>query len=260
LEGQSVHHREVQGHESEKFLVYFDNEIKYLEGGVESGFRHVEKGEKAPRFLKIIDFEVTGVRADLVETSIFSMNKKDSFVLDTGLEIFSWNGPGASKVKRMKALEISHKLNSEGNAGKGKVISLSNFYIILRISPFQDEKGSEDAKFWEFVGGVESEIADEPLKTESKSDDDEEEEDDKLDWLYRVSQVDGAVQVTPLEEEVLSKDMLDSNACFVLDAATEIFIWNGKYSSLDEKKAAVMLAEVSGVFCHVLKLGILGNV
>ena len=101
-----------------------------------------------------------------------------------------------------------------------------------------DEQDAEVTKFWEIVGGVESEIGD-----GSKSEDDEEEEEDKLDWLYRVSQVDGDVQVTPLEEEVLSKDMLDSNACFVLDGATEIFIWNGKYSSLDEKKAAVMLAE-----------------
>lgn len=58
-----------------------------------------------------------------------------------------------------------------------------------------------------------------------------------------VSEIDEEVQVTPLEEETLSKDMLDSNACFVLDCSTEIFVWNGKYSSFEQKKSAVMLAE-----------------
>ena len=39
--GKARHHREVQGRESRKFLKLFGYKIKYLQGGVESGFRKV---------------------------------------------------------------------------------------------------------------------------------------------------------------------------------------------------------------------------
>ena len=34
---------QVQEHESAKFLSYFTKGIQYLDGGVESGFRHVDR-------------------------------------------------------------------------------------------------------------------------------------------------------------------------------------------------------------------------
>lgn len=50
-------------------------------------------------------------------------------------------------------------------------------------------------------------------------------------------------KVTPIEEENLSKGMLDSNAAFVLDCETEIFVWHGRFCSFLEKRTAIMLAE-----------------
>ena len=70
-----------------------------------------------------------------------------------------------------------------------------------------------------------------------------EEEEEERDWLYRVSSVNDEVKVTPLEDEILSKGILDPLAVFVLDCETEIFVWFGKYSQFPERRAAVMLAE-----------------
>lgn len=83
---------EFQGHESEEFLALFNYNIKYEKGGVESGFRHVEKGFYEPRLLHIKGKKI--IRANLVETTVESLTKEDSFILDLGMSIYIWNGPG----------------------------------------------------------------------------------------------------------------------------------------------------------------------
>lgn len=49
LGGRAVQYREVQGHETEKFLSYFKPCIIPLEGGVASGFKHHESEEYKAR-------------------------------------------------------------------------------------------------------------------------------------------------------------------------------------------------------------------
>lgn len=49
LGGRAVQYREVQGHETEKFLSYFKPCIIPQEGGVASGFKHVVAEEHITR-------------------------------------------------------------------------------------------------------------------------------------------------------------------------------------------------------------------
>jgi gelsolin len=42
-----------------------------------------------------------------------------------------------------------------------------------------------------------------------------------------------------------SKDMLDSSKCYLLDCGTELYIWAGRSTSLDARKAAVSTVEAS---------------
>lgn len=53
-------------------------------------------------------------------------------------------------------------------------------------------------------------------------------------------------QLNPVEALPLTKDLLDSNKCFVLDRGAEIYVWIGRRTSVEERKAASVAAEVEG--------------
>ena len=56
---KAMQHREVQGAESKRFLRYFPKGIKYLKGGVASGFKHVEAEKREPVLLRVKGRETT---------------------------------------------------------------------------------------------------------------------------------------------------------------------------------------------------------
>ncbi|MGH0156803.1 UNVERIFIED_CONTAM: hypothetical protein FKN15_032476 [Acipenser sinensis] len=83
LQGKPIQYREVQGHESHTFLGYFKAGLKYKEGGVASGFRHVVTNEViVQRVLQVKGRHV--VRATEVPVSWDSFNQGDCFILDLG--------------------------------------------------------------------------------------------------------------------------------------------------------------------------------
>lgn len=50
-------------------------------------------------------------------------------------------------------------------------------------------------------------------------------------------------QVNPVDGE-LSKSILENNRCYLLDCGAEVFVWVGRLTQLDEKKAAIRTSEV----------------
>jgi hypothetical protein len=111
LNGLARQIRETQGNESDEFLAYFKSYggIEYLPGGVESGFKHVEKDVYPTRLLHVKGKRVCRVKS--VEVSSSSLNKGDAFVLDKGLMIYVFFGSDCNKYEQIKAMESKSMLH-----------------------------------------------------------------------------------------------------------------------------------------------------
>lgn len=48
-----------------------------------------------------------------------------------------------------------------------------------------------------------------------------------------------------MEAESLQRDLLETHKCYILDSGLEIFVWAGRSTSLDERKAAGHAVDVS---------------
>ena len=82
LGGSPTQHREVQENESQHFLSYFKTGVKYLPGGVKSGFTHVDPEDVEKRL-----FRVKGKRNVQVKQVLSSSST------DTKICIHFYSGP-----------------------------------------------------------------------------------------------------------------------------------------------------------------------
>lgn len=48
-----------------------------------------------------------------------------------------------------------------------------------------------------------------------------------------------------LEDTVLTKSILENNKCFLVDCGSDLFIWVGRLTQVEERKAASAAVEVS---------------
>lgn len=118
LHGKPVQFREVQGHESERFLSYFPRFI-CMQGGVASGFHHVS--DLPPlnirKLYRLTLSRSMGGRSNLVvrEVPAIASNlvEGDTYVLDKGADILQFNSKGSAGQERFKAAEFAHRLSSE---------------------------------------------------------------------------------------------------------------------------------------------------
>jgi gelsolin len=221
LGGAPVQHREVQGFESPLFLSYFNNEIKLLEGGVDSGFKHVKPEEYKPRLLHLKGKK--RVRVTQVEMNRSSLNSGDVFVLDAGLKVWQWNGRKSGPQEKQKGAQLTRALGDE-RKGKPKITVL--------------EEGDKDAEFWKFLGGEGA------IKSAEEGGDDNEAEKTDYKALYQLSDASGKMEFKEVAKgPKVKRNLLDSNDVFVLDTGAEVFAWIGKGASVDEKAKALSYAQ-----------------
>jgi len=219
LGGAPVQHREVQGHESDLFISYFNGEIRLLDGGVESGFNKVKPEEYKPRLLHLKGKKK--VRVTQVELTRDSLNSGDVFILDNGMTIYQWNGSKAGPNEKNMGAQLTRALDDE-RKGMPKVVVL--------------EEKDKDAEFWKLLGGEGA------VKSASDGGDDE---DSNLPEkkLFQLSDATGAMTFKQVASgKDVKKDKLDSNDVFILDNGAEVFAWIGSKASVGEKKQALQFA------------------
>lgn len=223
LGGKPVQHREVQDHESSLFISYFEKfgGIKILEGGIESGFHHVDPKSYKPRLLWIKGKK--NVRVREVPRASTSLNNGDVFILDMGLKLYQWNGSKAGIFEKSKAGQLCRSLDSE-RGGKPEVIV--------------QEEGSEDQEFWNGLGGKG------PITDSSKVPNDDEWENSTEKKLFRLSDKNGTFEFNLVGEgSNVKKASLDTNDAFVFDGGNHIYVWIGAKASVGERKYAMRYAQ-----------------
>lgn len=217
-----VQHREVEGCESTLFCNYFKDNggIRLLEGGVESGFNHVEPEKYRPRLLHLKGRK--NVRCQEVPLTADSLNSGDCYILDNGLTLYQWQGSSSSMQEKTRAAQTSRAMDDE-RKGRPSVVVI-------------DEKDNDiPEEFWSLLGGQKD------ISTDAGGDADWETKDDKV--LYQLSDAGNALEFNRIASGAsVTKDKLDTKDVFIVDAGCHMYVWIGKLASAKEKKQAMYYA------------------
>lgn len=222
LGGGPVQYRELQGSESPLFMSYFKSSggIEYLPGGVESGFKHVQRDVYETRLLHLKGKRT--VRVQEVPLSTSSLNKGDVFILDDGLTIYIFNGQLANKYEKAKGIEVASHLNSDSRMGRANIVivndNISNPDFWGKLGGFVDPVTLPDGDSDDVVT-----IVSEPRLFKSAND----------------NQAITFEELT-LVGNKLSKSQLTSGDVFIVigGVSKKAYIWVGKGASIDKKREA----------------------
>lgn len=232
-----VQHREVQHHESGAFLKCFENRtIQYLDGGMASGFRHVEAGspstlsnkpklylvKKVNRVTKSIQIPIHGS-----DDAPGGLNHADAFVLDCNDKVYTWFGDTCSPFEKNKAAQVAHNITKSRNGE-----------AILVEDVGDDDSQDEDAiAFWDVIGCKRDDL---PQDTKYSIDNDGDSFPNQATKLSVLSDQDSFIKV---EERPASMENLVTDDVCLVDTGKTIFVWIGKGSSLREQAQAMILAQ-----------------
>jgi len=210
LDDRPVQHREVQGHESDLFLSYFKKGLSIMQGGAESGFRHVKPEEYKPRLLHFC-----GARSHVVVKEVplarSRVQSGDVFILDLGVKIYQWNGNQSNKDERFKAMTYLNNLKSERGNAESQTLEEDSCYD---DHPFYTSLTEPDVKDKDF------DQVDTPQVT----------------TLSKVSDAAGHIKLTQVKSGAVSQKDFDSNDVFILDVGNQCFVWVGLKASHAEKQ------------------------
>jgi hypothetical protein len=228
----------VQGNESSSFQALFKKlgGLEYLPGGVESGFRHVDRDAYVTRLLMVKGKRTVRVRE--VPLSSSSLNTGDVFILDAGMKIFIYNGATANRHEKAKGVDVANKIRNDERGARADIILL-------------DEEPN-NSEFWGALGGQinvtnpgESDSAADaaPVSNNSCSFSYATAPSHMYFFplqprLFKCSDASGFTPVS-LPGNKLTKDLLNSDDVFVVDVGNKLYVWVGKGASASERRESM---------------------
>lgn len=230
LGGSPVQHREVQGFESQRFLSYFPQGIRIQNGGVVSGFRHVEDAT-VPRMFHIKG-KCRPIVRELPTVSWSLMNDGDVFVLDARTVIFVWSGRHANYIEKIQGAVTAQQLKAEHGEGT----------IVIVEDGHEKQLGSPEKEYLNHLLPLE----DKAVKSHRDVCGDELAEKHHCAdiKLYRCSDEAGTLRVTEVKAGPLEqKDLLSQDSYIVDNAEAGIWVWVGKKASHKERTEAMRNAQ-----------------
>ncbi|XP_013379708.1 advillin-like [Lingula anatina] len=227
LGGAPIQHRETQGNESKQFLEIFRQKggVRYKQGGVASGFNHVDKTFK-PYLLQIKGKRTARVKERNISWD--SMNEGDVFILDVGTVLFVWTGRDSNRFEKIKGMEVARQLRDE--RGKGDIVAVAD--------------GEEEKLNFEWLKVFEKHLPLDKKQVKSAAEGGADEVHERASMtkikLYLVKEENDQLNIKELKEGPLVKSDLDPDDSFIVDnGEAGIWVWNGKQSSKRERSEAM---------------------
>eukprot|EP00466_Bigelowiella_natans_P017454 jgi/Bigna1/39589/e_gw1.33.24.1 len=229
LSDKAHQHRETEGRESKLFRSYFTghNRLRYLSGGIETGFNHVEEKKVKPRL-----YRIKGLRGHIslkeVPMTKSSLNDGDVFILDKGDSIVQWNGCKSNTSEKRQGGEFIRDVK-DSRGGKPMIA------IIDQTAPGQE---SNEAEFWDMLGNKGK------IQSARRGGNDADEHD-FTPQLWRIREVGGG-KITwqkMAEQKKIERARFASQDVFILDVGFHAFVWVGMKSSATEKASGMRYAD-----------------
>ncbi|XP_033848034.2 scinderin like a [Periophthalmus magnuspinnatus] len=226
LKGRPRQFTEFQNEESITFTTYFKSGITYKQGGVASGFKHVDTNKENIKRLIHVKGRII-VRGTEVPLTWESFNSGDCFIIDLGENIYHWSGRESNRFERLKTTVLAMDIRDSERKGRAEVHMIEEDKepdeVISVLGPKPDlPPGSQDSDV----------CVSKKAKSEAS--------------LYMISNAAGSMKATRVaEKNPFKQDMLSPNECYILDNGgnRKIFVWKGPKANSEERKAAMLAAQ-----------------
>lgn len=195
LHGKATQYREIQQNESDLFISYFPKGIEYKLGGIESGFRKVQKNDYSNYQNILMKIHNNGYYQ--MPLAVQSLTDDDVYLLDSGLIIYVYEGIKSTNKEKFNAHYMSQNIKNNRKDCKVKYVS--------------------DSFMTEFLNMIYN-----PFLLAYPGNND----------LHRITEIDNHVTVEKMESP--SYSLLSSDDSYVFNASLMTFIWIGKQSSYNE--------------------------
>lgn len=214
LDDKPVQHREVQGHESAKFKLYFPT-MTLLKGGADTGFNRVLPEAYIPRLFHVKKEGRNKITCTQVSMKRGNLTSDDVFIIDIGANIYQWNGSKCSPDEKFKAAQEVDKIQSKRPQAKTDTLeerSMSCEHPVYKNFKDGQSKKKEDA-----------------VKAKRE--------------MFEVSDADGSLDMELIaSDDAISKDLLKPENVFIINTGDHCYCWIGGQASVDERRNGMAYA------------------